>query len=369
MIVSMLAISTILLVSGLTSATANAELSCEAISNREATATEQKLISAKLRLANATSGPIEISAGRNVFIQVVAPETPETPFYLFLPGPNRSLFVSEAQTQNLVLTGAGVGAMNFSTQPHSISSLGKGVRPAFYSHEMKLADFAQEVEVTIANLKKLGYKNVIPVSLSYSGVLSPMLAVHDLIIETSPMTSMAAARPDLEKPLELQRMTSFWNPFFAPSINRALLDKTYRDNRAGQADTMIGQFQLPADRRQDFIEGYTSMSRAAEGSKWDNFDLSLTKAKSGADSRAADSKAMPSAGSRRVFIVGGKESPVLLKNQLQTFLELAALDPRPMLVVTGDSNQDAGTAKGVSADLIKGSDAIRAVQLMLEKLK
>lgn len=233
MIVSMLAISTILLVSGLTSATANAELSFEAISNSEATATEQKLISAKLRLANATSGPIEISAGRNVFIRVVAPETPETPFYLFLPGPNRSLFVSEAQTQNLVLTGAGVGAMNFSTQPHSISSLGKGVRPAFYSHEMKLADFAQEVEVTIANLKKLGYKNVIPVSLSYSGVLSPMLAVHDLIIETSPITSMAAARPDLQKALELQRMTNFWNPFFAPSINRALLDKAYRDNWAG----------------------------------------------------------------------------------------------------------------------------------------
>ncbi len=170
---------------------------------------------------------------------------------------------------------------------------------------------------------------------------------------------------------------------------------------------MIGQFQLPADRRQDFIEGYTSMSRAAEGSKWDNFDLSLTEAKSGAGSRAADSKAMPSAGSRRVFIVGGKESPVLLKNQLQTFLELAAVDPRTMLVVidaaehvvpsdqpmayhwelqkaveargltggpfiyvvTGDSNQHAGTAKGASADLIKGSDAIRAVQLMLEKLK
>jgi len=38
-------------------------------------------------------------------------------------------------------------------------------------------------------------------------------------------------------------------------------------------------------------------------------------------------------------------------------------------VVSGDSNQDAGTARGASADLIKGSDAIRAVQLMLEKLK
>ena len=311
---------------------AQAELTCENIFATEAHQTQVRLAGAQNRWASPIAGPLEMSRGRNLYVEMVAGESAEAPFYLFLPGSNRSLFLNESPlAQSLVMTGAGVGAMNFSTQPHSIASLKPGVQPAFYSTDMKLKDFADEVEFAIASLRSRGYKNIIPISLSYSGAVSPLLKAHDLIIETSPMTSLAAARPDLGEVLEFQKITNFWSPIFGAALNRSVLDKGYRDNWSKQADQMIQQFNLPADRRSDFIEGYLRMSRAAETADWNSFDLAKTSA--GLRDQRSPKPAMPSAGSRRVFILGGKESPSLMKDQLKTFLALAKADPRTSLIV------------------------------------
>ena len=132
---------------------AHAELSCENYFEVDTMRIQFRAESARLRIAGATAEAIELSPGRNVFVQVVKPESADMPFYLFLPGSNRSLFLNESHADRFIANGFGMGSMNFSTQPHSISSLKRGVRPAFLNREMKLADFAQEVESTIASLK------------------------------------------------------------------------------------------------------------------------------------------------------------------------------------------------------------------------
>ncbi len=283
------------------------------------------------RVAAADAGTIDLGKGQTLYIEVLKPENFEAPFYIFMPGSNRSFFLRENRMSELARDGSGILVMNFSTQPNSISQLPSGEMPSFLKTQPTLRSLALEAEAVVTRMKAEGYKNIIPVSLSYSGALSPELNPHALIIETAPMTSMAAARPDLANALQMARVANLWNPFFAPAWNRAVLDKAYRETWSKQADTMIEQFKLPASRRADFIEGYVSMSRAAENSSWQNFRFQ--EAKSGGEFAPP----APSAGSRRFFILGGKEDPGLLKNQLETFRQLATKDARTSLVMIRES--------------------------------
>jgi hypothetical protein len=65
---------------------------------------------------------------------------------------------------------------------------------------------------------------------------------------------------------------------------------------------MVNDFKLSAAWTNDFIEGYTALSRASEGASWDGI-------------------ALPNQ-TKRVFILAGLEEPGLFKNEVQTFKNL-----------------------------------------------
>jgi pimeloyl-ACP methyl ester carboxylesterase len=204
--------------------------------------------------------------------------------------------------QVLAHQGFGGATFNFSTQPFSVSTLNKGESPFFRRKNPKLQDLAAEVEAVANLLREKGFANIIPVSLSYSGAVSAHLKGFPLVLETVPMTSTAATNPQLEKFRQTLKAGELFNPIFGPGITRSLLDQAYRKQWTQQTEAITKQFNLPADRKEDMIEGYTSMSRAAEGFDWKDVRL--------------DSK------TRRVFVLAGNEAPTLLRNQIQTFQRL-----------------------------------------------
>lgn len=255
--------------------------------------------------ANTEKFNLNISATRVVSIEVIKGTNPALPTFLFLPGVNRGLFANEGALEVLSQKGFGIVTMNFSTQPFSVNQLQAGVAPEFLSKSFSLEDLGTEVTALTNELKNnFGIKNVIPVSISYSAAVSSTLQNIPLLIDAAPMTSSAAVNPQLENYRATLKAGEIFNPIYGPALTRSLLDQTYYTTWTKQVDAMISQFDLNADRRPDMIKGYSTLSRAAEGFVW---DIKKTK---------ADTK--------RIFILGRKDSASLLKNQLE--LVLKALD-------------------------------------------
>ena len=225
------------------------------------------------------------------------------PTFLLLPGVNRSFSLDEPAVQLLGKLGNGVITFDFSTQPLSVVNLDKNVKPYFEKQKVTLEDLVQEVENLIASFKVRGVENIIPVSLSFSGAVTPYLKGFPLIIETVPMTSNAATNPELATNIQKLRSLEIFNPFLGPVINRNLLDLGYRQQWSQQVDRIVGLYKLPEDKKKSMIEGYLSMSKAAEGFDWKNVDIPKD--------------------TRRAFLVAENESPSLLRNQLETFLRLS----------------------------------------------
>ncbi|MBI3548394.1 MAG: hypothetical protein HY078_04995 [Elusimicrobia bacterium] len=251
-----------------------------------------------------------IGPGRVLFTQTIRPSHAGKPTFLMLPGVNRSLLAEEPAAKAIAAKGYGVATFNFSVQPLSIAALEEGERPAFRAKDLSLEDLAEEAESFAASLSGT---RLIPVSLSYSGAVSPYLRGFPLIIETAPLTSAAAQNPDLDRYRQTLRAAELWNPVFGPGITRASLDQSYKSVWRGQVDATLRQFDLPASRREDMIEGYTVMSRATEGFAWKGLELP--------------------AETRRVFILGGGEARPLRSHQIETFLGLLESRTDALLVL------------------------------------
>ena len=243
---------------------------------------------------------LTVSDGQSFDYEFIAPEFPDRPVLLFLPGSNRGLTLDLGALQLLGAEGFGLASMNFSTQPPSIARLSSGVSPKFMSTRFRLQDLAAEVEFYAEKLRGRGYKNIVPVALSYSGAVSPFLKSFPFVIETSPMTTTAAAKPELKTFMDLLEFGRLWNPVFGPSINRALLDQAYTKTWTQQVDAIVGALHLPTERKSQMIAGYLAMSRAAEGFSWKKEKVAASKV-------------------QREFIFAGRESPSLMLDQLETF--------------------------------------------------
>lgn len=258
---------------------------------------------------------LKLEKGRTVFAQVIKPSDPSKPTLVLLPGVNRSLLANEPEAVSLAKAGFGLVTFNFSPQPLSVALLDKDEKPYFRTHEMQLKDLADETDQVIAQVKsQFGLTNLIPVTLSYSGAISPFLKGYPLIIETVPMTSAGAENPQLEMYRQSLKAAEFWNPVFGPSITRASLDSSYRTVWVPQVAGMIKLFSLPAERSEDMVQGYTVLSRVVEGFSWDEADL------------------QPKV-TRRVFILAGNESGPLFKHQVQTFLQMASQTMTPLIYI------------------------------------
>jgi hypothetical protein len=275
------------------------------------------LFSLLLPLAASAGSPtvtFNLESGRSMFVQIVKPAKAGLPTFLLLPGVNRSLLANEAEAVKLTEKGYGLVTFDFSTQPLSVALLKDGEKPYFRDHELSLADLAGEVKSLVKGLtSQYGLTNLIPVSLSYTGAVSPYLTGFPLVIETVPMTSMAAENPQLEQYRLWLKSGELLNPIFGPGITRASLDAAYRQVWAPQVDSISKQFDLPDSRREDMIEGYTVLSRAVEGFSWEDMKLPRD--------------------TRRVFILAGNEAGPLLRDQVDTFLRVSSLRDDTVAVV------------------------------------
>jgi len=240
---------------------------------------------------------------RIVPVDFVLPKKKSFPTFLFLPGLHSRLPIDEPALVELAEMGYGVATVSFSTQPHAVFSLEDGVTPYFRTHKMALTDFAFEVEElaeSLASLYKI--KHIIPVSLSFSGAVTPYLKKFPLVVETSPLTSSSAANPNGEAYRAMLKGAELFNPFFGERATRQALDATYIGTFSGDVDQIIKVTGLPATRRGDLIEGYSTMSRAVEGFDWKKVDVPIEV--------------------QRVFLIAGKESAVLKSDQWATVKRL-----------------------------------------------
>ena len=239
-----------------------------------------------------------LTPNRLISLELIKASNPALPTFLFLPGVNRGLLSNEPSLEILEKEGFGIVTMHFSTQPFSVSELSSDVSPEFLSKSYSLAELGSEVLALINELKnKYDIKNIIPVSISYSSAVSSVIPGLPVYIDAAPMTAANAVNPQLETYRLSLKAAELFNPIYGPGITRSLLDQTYYRTWMGPVDSMVTQFNLNADRKPDMIKGYSVLSRAAEGFFWDLKKTAPT--------------------SKRIFILGKKDSAVLLKSQLE----------------------------------------------------
>lgn len=241
---------------------------------------------------------MKLSNDRVVAVEIVKPKNAKMPTFLFLPGVNRGMIADDDAIERLTQQGFGVVAMNFSVQPFSVNALEKNIRPAFRAKSHTLDELGQEADILAEQVKKTyQISNIIPVSISYSSAVSSTLQKYPLIIDVVPMTSSAAVNPQLEAYRATLKAGEIWNPIFGPSITRSMLDQAYYSQWKDQVAAMIETFDLNPARRADMVEGYTVLSRAAEGFVWDAAKTPKT--------------------TRRVFMLAHDDDATLLKDQLE----------------------------------------------------
>lgn len=253
-----------------------------------------------------------LTPNRLISLELIKPTNPKLPTFLFLPGVNRGLLSDEPSLEILAKEGFGIVTMHFSTQPFSVSELSSDVSPEFLSKSYSLTELGAEVLALLNELKnKYKLQNIIPVSISYSAAVSSMMPGLPLYIDAAPMTAANAVNPQLEAYRLSLKAAELFNPIYGPALTRSLLDQTYYRTWMGPVDSMVTQYSLNADRKPDMIKGYSVLSRAAEGFFWDLKKTAPT--------------------SKRIFILGKKDSEVLLRNQLE--LVSKALDAKADVLV------------------------------------
>jgi len=261
---------------------------------------------------------MKLSNDRVVAVEIVKPKNAKMPTFLFLPGVNRGLIANDDALEKLTQQGFGVVAMNFSVQPFSVDALEKGIRPAFRSKSFSLDELGQEADTLAAQVKKAyGIQNIVPVSISYSSAVSSTLQNYPLIIDVVPMTSSAAVNPQLETYRATLKAGEIWNPIFGPGITRSMLDQAYYSQWNSQVEAMIETFKLNPSRKSDMVEGYTVLSRAAEGFVWNSSKTPKT--------------------TKRVFMLAHDDSEGLLKDQLQLVSKLLSANANVLAFVVNKS--------------------------------
>ncbi len=261
--------------------------------------------------------PLVISKGRMIDLKYL-PAQNGKPTLLLLPGINRSFIESDQAVDQLKTEGFGIAIMNFSAQVFSINNLPKSEIAYFKENKMNLDDLLQEVAMTAEYLKSdLKVEEIIPITLSYSGMLSPFLDQYKTVIDTSPMTSSAAANPHFEKFKKGLELSQAWNPIFGPAIVRSQLDATYRMTWSPKIDAMVHEFGLATEKKNEMVESYVQLSILGENFSWPQLPENST--------------------ARRNFILGEKEAFNLKQDQLQVFLNMFEQNQSQILIIVEKS--------------------------------
>jgi pimeloyl-ACP methyl ester carboxylesterase len=274
--------------------------------NRKATWSEKVVLSpaTQARLNDSHPEHFTDSRGHQLFYQVVAPASPSGRTLLLLPGINRSLLLVDEPVRALAERGYGIVMLQYSTQPHSVVALKPEVRPHFLDQAVSLDDLTAEVTELADHLKRTGKKNLIPVSLSFSGSTSARLKGFQVAIDVVPMTSYAAANPGFQSVTSWFESTRWMNPFGTDWMQRNALDQAYRLHWEKEADSKIKAFGLRPSTKENIVQGYSAMSRAIEDFDWKNESPDKT--------------------ARRLIVVAENDERSLLKNQIESFQRLKA---------------------------------------------
>lgn len=245
-----------------------------------------------------------------------SPPQPGQPTFLLMPGVNRGMRLGDEAAALLAKSGAGVVTFNFSVQPLSIAELPAGEKPDL--KDVTLNSLAEETRTLarwISREIKAPLSDLIPVSLSYSGAVSPFLNEFKLAIEVVPLTSFSAFNPQFAAYYSSLKAAEFFNPIFGPGITRASLDSAYRSQWHPQVAALARQFDLPASRHEEMVEGYMTLSRAVEEFSW--------------------LERPPAKDVKRVFVLAENEARSLKADQMTTIHELKSLGlPIEMIMIS-----------------------------------
>lgn len=193
---------------------------------------------------------------------------------VLLPGINRSL---EMQSEDAFYTAARSYKINVltlasSSHPRSVQALGPNETAYFQNHTMTLSDYAAEVEFAIAQLK---ISKPFVSSLSYSTAILNQLDPKKFsgFIEMVPMGDPVEGADALTKSGRDYQDLLMLNPFMVSYV-RAQRDSAYKSSWTKSVEDRLAgdpEFYGPHPRKDDIIEGYVSLARAAE-----NFRLNRT---------------------------------------------------------------------------------------------
>jgi hypothetical protein len=251
--------------------------------------------------AGVRTKPFTLEKGRVVVAEMQKPRKRGYPTLFFLPGMGEKIPLSKPALIDLVAQGFGVVSMNFSTQSPAIALMAEGEVPVFRQRTFTIEDFAWEVEELAKALRKNeGFEDLIPVSISFSASATAQLKSFPFIIETSPLTSAASANPVSDTYRKMLEGINAFNFFSGAQAVRQGMDISYRNFWLSHVNTEIEQNGYPSERREDMIEGYISMSRAAEGFNVEGLNLPKIV--------------------RRHYLIAGNEEPLMKRHQLK-FIE------------------------------------------------
>ena len=259
---------------------------------------------------------ISFGKGRNILIDFVESDSSHPTFFL-MPGINRAYELNEPVIQKLVQKGFGVATLTLSAQYNSVLA---SQDPSYLEKEspnfQSLMDEVRQAQRTLEQHQKV--KGLIPVSLSYSGIFSPLLEGSTLVIDTVPMTSENAANPQGARSRKSLSSVFAWNPF-VKVFEESMIQSAYESHWKAYVDSLGPNLNLSLEQKRIITKGYVALSRAAENNSWNVDEMIPT---------------------RRVFILGENEAPTLLLHQLQTFRSLREKNKTTSLILI----QNAGHA-------------------------
>lgn len=199
---------------------------------------------------------------------------------VLLPGINRSL---EAQSEKEFYAAAKAYKINVltlatSSHPRSIQALDSDETPYFQNHSMTLDDFAAEVEFVIDQLK---ISKPFVSSLSYSTAILNQLDAKKFsgFIEMVPMGDPVEGADAMTKSGRDYQDLLLLNPFMAGFV-RAQRDSAYNSTWTGSVEARLESdpnFYGPNPRKEEIIEGYVSLARAAENFRLNRMNFPVRK--------------------------------------------------------------------------------------------
>lgn len=210
----------------------------------------------------------QLASNRLAYIEYVSPKENNLPILLLGPGVNRGVLSFDRMLSALKKRGYGYVSLHFSTLPHSVAALGMEKTPFFEEEDFTMKDYAEEMEAAGLWAKEKFKREVIPVTLSFSGAPSSLLKGFKKIIDLAPMVSLKHARPTLHYYYSNLRLANMFNPF-GTAIIRGAMDQSYLSVWRPKTEEMIKGFGFDPELEDRILAGYMASSRTLEGFEWD----------------------------------------------------------------------------------------------------